>query len=249
MIHPIEAAVPSLEVLLALEPRELGARILFILRTSPGQMQGAGATLQGFLHGLEPLGGHEQGAYGGGRSHQIERAVGEAWHWLLREGLLVPSPGMNGANGWCQFSRRAEAFEEEEDLKHLQSPGMLPKEALHPQLLPAVWLDYMKGEFDDAVGRAMKRVEIRLREASGAKSGLVGVDLARFAFHKENGPLTDLAAEGGEREAVAHLFAGAFGVLKNPQGHRDVNLADPAQVASIIMFASYLLHFIDDRVR
>jgi hypothetical protein len=67
-----------------------------------------------------------------------------------------------------------------------------------------------------------------------------------FAY---TGPLTDPSADEGEREAMAHLFAGAIGVFKNPQSHRDVNVDDPTEAMEIIMLANRLLKIVDARVR
>jgi len=69
----------------------------------------------------------------------------------------------------------------------------------------------------------------------------------RKAFDPKNGPLTDMAADEAEREARAHLFAGAIGSYKNPQSHRNVDLDDPDEVAEIIMLANHLLRIVDSR--
>jgi hypothetical protein len=52
----------------------------------------------------------------------------------------------------------------------------------------------------------------------------IGVALMRKAFDKSTGPLTDMSNPEAEREALAHLFAGAIGSYKNPHSHRTVNL-------------------------
>jgi hypothetical protein len=59
--------------------------------------------------------------------------------------------------------------------------------------------------------------------------------------------LTDGNALEAEREALAHIFAGAMGFYRNPVGHRAVNVADPGEAAEIITFASHLLRIVDRR--
>ena len=105
----------------------------------------------------------------------------------------------------------------------------------------------MKGDLDAAVSQAMKQVEIAIRDATPFNDETSGVKLARRAFHPENGPLTDMDAEGGEKSAMMELFTGALGTMKNPHSHRNVSLTDPGDAAAAILLASYLLRVIDQR--
>ncbi|WP_433221486.1 TIGR02391 family protein [Dactylosporangium sp. CS-047395] len=66
----------------------------------------------------------------------------------------------------------------------------------------------------------------RVRELAGAGDSDIGVKLMRQAF-AGGGPLADPALDGGERDAVSALFAGALGVFTNPSSHRQVTYADP----------------------
>ncbi len=58
------------------------------------------------------------------------------------------------------------------------------------------------------------------------------------------GPLTDELLPVAEQEGMASLFAGAIGLYKNPQSHRNVP-TDATDAAEVIMFASQLLRIID----
>jgi uncharacterized protein (TIGR02391 family) len=108
-----------------------------------------------------------------------------------------------------------------------------------------VWLDFVRGNYDDAVLHAMKAVEVFVREKSGLPNSLVGTSLMRKAFDIQNGPFTDATMEQAEKQALSDLFAGAIGSFKNPQSHRYVQLDNPTEAIEIIMLANHLLRIVD----
>jgi uncharacterized protein (TIGR02391 family) len=122
------------------------------------------------------------------------------------------------------------------------------KEILHPAMTDKVWSAFMRNEFDVALFQAFKAVEVAVHVASGLPSEMVGTDLMRKAFDPKNGPLTDIHADKGEREARSALFAGAIGSCKNPFSHRDVELSQPLEAVELIMLANHLPRIVDQRV-
>lgn len=228
--------IDTVELLLALEPEELAMHLLAVLQESPGQ-QGM-FILSNNLAELTT--GYDQ-------MESACDAVSEAWAWLEGQALLVPARSQFGHAPWRVLSRRARGLRTPAAYTAFRLGAVLPKELLHPAIPPQVWPNFMRGDYDTAVFQAMKQVEVALRDATGFVEETSGVKLARRAFHSENGPLTDQRAEGGEREAIMHLFSGALGTLKNPHSHRNVQLQNSADAAAAVMLASYLLRVIDDR--
>lgn len=130
-------------------------------------------------------------------------------------------------------------------LKLIGEAGLLPLEIFHPELRRS-YGKLSRGETEEAVFAAFKQVEISVRRAAGFGSHPVGTKLMRKAFDPTTGPLADQSLPLAEREAEAHLFAGAIGAFKNPGSHRTVSVTY-ANAARQLIFAGLLLRIVDRR--
>jgi len=173
-------------------------------------------------------------------------AVAEAFDWLSAQGLVAESPtNMGGYSGGGAFfrTRLGEAvLTAHRSIEHLRAAQLLMV-GLHRRIEARVRRQFLLGEHETAVFIALREVEIRVRDLLGAGEEAHGVSLMRSAF-KPNppGPLTDDEQPAAERQATMELFSGAYGVFRNPSGHREVGYGDPAMVARIVLLADLLLH-------
>jgi uncharacterized protein (TIGR02391 family) len=167
----------------------------------------------------------------------------EAWWWLEREGLIVEKP--SHPPGEC-FVRRGRHVLNAEDLKSLRHANLLPRKFLHPHLASKIWGPYLRGDYDVTVFQAFKEVEVAVRQAGKFPATELGVPLMRKAFDPDRGPLTDGEQPLAEREALAHLFAGAIGAYKNPQSHRHV-VTTAEEAIELVLLANHLLRIVDSR--
>jgi len=175
---------------------------------------------------------------------KITQAVMEAWFWLEREGFLAPKPGPNRDTFF--ITRRGRRVKNAIDLAAIRKADLLPRKLLHPLVAEKTWSLFLRGEYDTAVFQAFKEVEVAVRETGKFQATDVGVDLMRKAFDSARGPLRDENRPKAEREALAHLFAGAIGSYKNPTSHRNVAL-EAEETVEMLMLASHLLRIVDSR--
>ena len=234
---PITDIFPNVDTLLQLEPEDIGPLILQSLNNvMPGQvLHRYNFVSSGFLGELP--------SYAGNRLREVQGALCEGWAWLEREGLLTLAPNDPSGNAYI-ISRRGQQLRTHTDFEAFKRGSLLGHRALEPLLAQKVVHLFIRGDYDTAVFQAFKEVEVRTREKANLPADKLGVDLMREAFNPERGILTNKALPKGEREACAHLFAGAIGLFKNPTSHRHVgSSADEAK--ELIFLANYLLRLVE----
>ena len=168
-------------------------------------------------------------------------AVAESLAWLRGRAFIARVPGNTSDAAIFVTPRGREALAQGlatvRAVEHLEA-------GLHPLLEQRVRRQFLLGEYEQAVFVAMKAVEVRVRSLAALGDDMIGVPLMTRAFNAD-GPLTDPAVVPGERVGTMNLFQGAYAVLRNPAGHREVNYDDVTEAAEAIATASLLMRILD----
>ncbi len=232
MSKSIPDIVPDPELLLSLEPEEVGGVILEHLNSlDPRETEALSRynfSLADWIGEYSPECNEDE----------IKKVLMEGWVWLEREGLLAPKPGSE--EGWFFVTRRGKSFKSHADYTAYRRNDLLPRRMLHPNIAQASMPSFSRGVYDTAVFNAFKEVEIAVRKRGEYSENDVGTKLMRKAFHHQSGPLRDVNLQTAEREALSSLFAGAIGLYKNPHSHRNVALG-AEEAAEMVILASHLL--------
>jgi len=77
---------------------------------------------------------------------------------LEREGFIARS-----YDNWYFVTRRGREALKADSFESFRIARLLPKEMLHPRLVPDVWSAFVRGKYETAVFEAHREVEIAVR--------------------------------------------------------------------------------------
>ena len=169
--------------------------------------------------------------------------LAEAWSWLESRALVAHDPTQPNPEARI-ITRAGHRALESGSLAEIEAAERIALD-LHSRLEGKIRPIFLLGDYETAAFKAMKEVEVRVRELSGLPNDLIGVALMREAFNVRSGPLTDQTHDRAERQARSDLFAGAIGSFKNPTSHRPVSYQDPTEASEVVLLADLFMRILD----
>jgi uncharacterized protein (TIGR02391 family) len=232
--------LPPVGEIASLMPEELAPHVLRDLASlGPGG--------RGLLNVRAYCGRFDADIHGPTRPQQdrvaTRNALAEAWSLLEHLGMLAPDIEQSYTGTVFVTRRGREAAQSADAYRQAERRAHFPPTTFHGDLRGAPYDAFVRGNFQQAITEAFRIVEVRVRDSSRSEGN--GVALMRAAFHEDTGPLKASSTDKAERQALAHLFAGAFGWVRNPAMHRDVPVNDVSAIEQL-MLASLLLRIVDD---
>lgn len=228
---------PDTRVLLDLPPEELAISLLAFLNSLPPRDRRS-VRYSNFIYT------YIREVYQHPESDEVILAIREAWAVLTRDGLTAIIPDSTDS---YFITKRGASVTSPQDIETYRKASLLPNRLLRADLAAYVLSDFNRGDYEAAIFKAFKHVEVTVRKAGGFTNADIGTKLMRKAFGP-TGPLADKTVVDAEQLAIADLFAGAIGAYKNPSSHRYVSFTDPGVAVELILAANHLLRIVDDRV-
>lgn len=241
----LKSFIPDGKTLVSLPPEDLGVVVLRTLNSHDddyARRRGGGRenfSLSNFCVGQARM-------YSDISEDESARAIATAFQHLVNIGMLVPN-AHSSPYGWFELTERGKSVKIDADYEHFRKVSLYPRGVTHPIIEQETYTEFLRGDYETAVFKAYKAIEVAVRQHANLPAELVGKTVMERAFN-ESGPLTDILEVKAEQEALMKLFSGAIGRFKNPTSHREFDISDPAEAIEIIQLASLLMRTLDRRV-
>lgn len=236
---PLRSLVPEARSVVEMYPADLAGYVLEVLM-SANQMERGIWNRRNFC--MQIIGEYDEA--GQQSNMPVGVACSSAWAWLEANGFICRHPEQD--NEWFMATPRGESLRSHQELRNYMTSEQLPEAFLNDELLANVRPLFFQSRFETAVFEAFKTLEVAIRTTAGLGHDLIGVQPASRAFNPDDGQLTDMKAEKGERVALMNLMTGALGSYKNPASHRHVEIS-AEEARDMIILASHLLKIVNSR--
>ncbi|HVP83752.1 MAG TPA: TIGR02391 family protein [Rhizomicrobium sp.] len=229
---PLQRAIPKADDLLRMSVEQLAP---VLLKLAHAQRQQAGFIPSAVCDIAISDG------YPGHKKAQVETHLARAWNWIERKGLIEPSPGINGQNGWRMFSEEGEAVVEGARLDAVRAAQELPLALLHQEVIAKCRKLYDTGHYAEAVEKSFRVVRDRLRALTGHEKGSDAFGKTKLHIQGAIAPHVDKDFN----EAVKFLTM-AIDMFRNEKTHTsETGVNDPIKALQYLVLSSLAMRLLD----
>ena len=115
------------------------------------------------------------------------------------QGLIEPSPGINGQNGWRMFTAEGEAIAKGADIETIQLLQDFPRALLHKAIVERCESLFWSGHHAEAAESSFKVVRDRLRQLTNHETGSEAFGKGRLHIKGAAAPWVDEDFNEGRR--------------------------------------------------
>lgn len=229
---PIQQLIPKAEDLLRMSVEQLAPTLL---KLAYEQRQSAGFIPRSVC-GIAINEG-----YPGWKKGEVETHLTRAWNWIERKGLIEPSPGMNGQNGWRMFTHEGEAIAKGADFEEMQLAQDFPKALLHKAIADRCEDLFRSRHYAEAVESSFKIVRDRLRQLTKYEKGSEAFGKGKLHVRGAVAPHVD----GDFNEGVKFLTM-AIDMFRNEKAHTaEIGVDDPRKALQYLILSSLAMRLLD----
>jgi uncharacterized protein (TIGR02391 family) len=229
---PIQRLIPKAEDLLRLTVQELAP---VLLKLAHDRYQYAGFIPEAVCDVAINEG------YPSWKKEEVETHLTRAWNWIERKGLIEPSPGINGRNGWRMFTDDGEAVAKGADVDAITLSKDFPRSLLHEIVVARCDNLFRSGHYAQAVELSFKVVRDRLRQLTGYEKGADAFGRGKLTVHGAIAP----NVERDFNEGVKFLTM-AIDMFRNEKSHTaEIGIDDPRKAVQYLILSSLAMRLLD----
>jgi len=179
--------------------------------------------------------------YPGHKIAQVETHLTRAWNWIDRKGLIEPSPGMNGQNGWRMFSEEGEAIATGAKLDVIRAAQEFPLSLLHAEVIAKCRKLFSSGHYAEAVEKSFRVVRDRLRDLTTHEKGSDAFGKTNLHIKGAIAPHVDKDFNDGVK-----FLTMAIDMFRNEKTHTsETGVNDPTKAVQYLVLSSLAMRLLD----
>jgi uncharacterized protein (TIGR02391 family) len=230
---PIQQKIPKADDLLRLSIEQLAP---VLLKLAYAQRQSAGIIPSAICNIAISEG------YPGWKHGDVEKHLTRAWNWIERKGLIEPSPGLNGQNGWRMFTDEGEAIANGADIDSVQLAQDIPKALLHTAIISSCEGLLWSGHYAQAVELSFRVVRDRLRQLTGFEKGADA--FGRGKLYVKGAIATHVDEDFNEGVKFLTMAIDRF---RNEKTHTsEIGVNDPIKALQYLILSSLAMRLLDN---